>query len=319
MDLRINSLENVIGESRQTVSIRDYNHEQAYCILLMAFLTSVKPKKLPRCINSSMLDWKLCRGNYEFEQNGFESVNPVDIPWWRNPKRDEDKEESLCRTRHTSGMWNLLYLQASRLTYNLLYDVWPGYQARPTEQDLNAAFAMRIHDGCQVTPPLAHPGPLDLRSQTYDYGFGFNKIPMHCGYAKFYAARLLNKLVDVVEEKKVNEEIRKGRWWEIIRRRPTAATKDHMISSYDVLIIQFDESNANVLERFYTSAGNPVKEILLKLNLPDHRILKDGGEAFQVNKTKNGRRHVGQKSQDNKMTNVSQMAKRDYVCDDLTS
>ncbi|GJY59042.1 hypothetical protein Tco_0458934 [Tanacetum coccineum] len=30
--------------------------------------------------------------------------------------------------------------------------------------------------------------------------------------------------------------------------------------------------------RFYTSAGNPVKEILLKLNLPDHRILKDGGE-----------------------------------------
>ncbi|GJT54617.1 hypothetical protein Tco_0989671, partial [Tanacetum coccineum] len=33
------------------------------------------------------------------------------------------------------------------------------------------------------------------------------------------------------------------------------------------------------LERFYTSAGNPVKEILLKLNLPDHRILKDGGEG----------------------------------------
>ncbi|GJV59567.1 hypothetical protein Tco_1465667, partial [Tanacetum coccineum] len=30
---------------------------------------------------------------------------------------------------------------------------------------------------------------------------------------------------------------------------------------------------------FYTSAGNPVKEILLKLNLPDHRILKDGGEG----------------------------------------
>ncbi|GJY71430.1 hypothetical protein Tco_0475133 [Tanacetum coccineum] len=28
-------------------------------------------------------------------------------------------------------------------------------------------------------------------------------------------------------------------------------------------------------ERFYTSAGNPVKEILLKLNLPDHRKLKD--------------------------------------------
>ncbi|GKA65085.1 hypothetical protein Tco_0764792, partial [Tanacetum coccineum] len=32
-------------------------------------------------------------------------------------------------------------------------------------------------------------------------------------------------------------------------------------------------------ERFYTIAGNPVKEILLKLNLPDHRILKDGGKG----------------------------------------
>ncbi|GJU50694.1 retrovirus-related pol polyprotein from transposon TNT 1-94 [Tanacetum coccineum] len=37
---------------------------------------------------------------------------------------------------------------------------------------------------------------------------------------------------------KVNEELGKVHWWEIVRRRPTAATKDHMISSYDVLIIQ---------------------------------------------------------------------------------
>ncbi|GJR22578.1 hypothetical protein Tco_0971105 [Tanacetum coccineum] len=35
-------------------------------------------------------------------------------------------------------------------------------------------------------------------------------------------------------------------------------------------------------ERFDTSAGNPVKEILLKLNLPDHRILKDGGEDLKA-------------------------------------
>ncbi|GJR61719.1 hypothetical protein Tco_1503881, partial [Tanacetum coccineum] len=37
--------------------------------------------------------------------------------------------------------------------------------------------------------------------------------------------------------------------------------------------------------RFYTSARNPVKEILLKLNLPDHRILKDGGEDFRYSDT----------------------------------
>ncbi|GJW05855.1 putative reverse transcriptase domain-containing protein [Tanacetum coccineum] len=40
--------------------------------------------------------------------------------------------------------------------------------------------------------------------------------------------------------------------------------------------VEFDESDTNVLEGFYTSAGNPVKEILLKLNLPDHsdKVLK---------------------------------------------
>ncbi|GKE52123.1 hypothetical protein Tco_1487279, partial [Tanacetum coccineum] len=38
----------------------------------------------------------------------------------------------------------------------------------------------------------------------------------------------------LLERKKVNEELRKVHWWEIIRRRPTAATKDHMISTYDV-------------------------------------------------------------------------------------
>ncbi|GJR25135.1 hypothetical protein Tco_0973662 [Tanacetum coccineum] len=48
---------------------------------------------------------------------------------------------------------------------------------------------------------------------------------------------------------------------------------------------EFDESNANVLERFYTSAGNPVNEILLKLNLPDHRKLKDGGEVKEFQRS----------------------------------
>ncbi|GJS85300.1 retrovirus-related pol polyprotein from transposon TNT 1-94 [Tanacetum coccineum] len=36
---------------------------------------------------------------------------------------------------------------------------------------------------------------------------------------------------------------------------------------------------------FDSSAGNPIKEILLKLNLPDHRILKDRGEDFRYSDT----------------------------------
>ncbi|GKA24622.1 hypothetical protein Tco_0710655 [Tanacetum coccineum] len=122
-------------------------------------------------------------------------------------------------------------------------------------------------------------------------------------------------------KKKVNEELRKfvgGRLYEGDLRLPQ---KNHMIASYDVLIIQdcdgipkrpamflnlwrykvvrhrysnpmiqpepegstqgYPLVSVEVL-RFYTSAGNPVKEILLKLNLPDHRILKDGGEVLKL-------------------------------------
>ncbi|GJZ41146.1 hypothetical protein Tco_0588032 [Tanacetum coccineum] len=43
--------------------------------------------------------------------------------------------------------------------------------------------------------------------------------------------------------------------------------------------INGEKKEALLTLRFDTSARNPVKEILLKLNLPDHRILKDGGEG----------------------------------------
>ncbi|GJZ47696.1 hypothetical protein Tco_0601528 [Tanacetum coccineum] len=43
--------------------------------------------------------------------------------------------------------------------------------------------------------------------------------------------------------------------------------------------VEFDESDTYVLERFDTLAGNPVNEILLILNLLDHRIFKDGDEV----------------------------------------
>ncbi|GJU39400.1 hypothetical protein Tco_1192357 [Tanacetum coccineum] len=46
---------------------------------------------------------------------------------------------------------------------------------------------------------------------------------------------------------------------------------------------EFDESDTYVLERFDTPAGNPVKKILLKLNLSDHRsILTDSKEYLKM-------------------------------------
>ncbi|GJR23694.1 hypothetical protein Tco_0972221, partial [Tanacetum coccineum] len=103
--------------------------------------------------------------------------------------------------------------------------------------------------------------------------------------------------------------------------------------SYEV---SFDESNTYVLERFYTSAGNHVKEILLKLNLPNHRsILTDSKEYIKMDmerrsvKVKELRErciitafklsnqewyeHVGPKVTSSQDGKVYKMAKRDYA------
>ncbi|GJS09830.1 hypothetical protein Tco_0366626 [Tanacetum coccineum] len=56
------------------------------------------------------------------------------------------------------------------------------------------------------------------------------------------------------------------------------------VSSYEVLVMHC-KGLKNEKEIFYTLAGNPVKEILLKLNLPDHRILKDGGEVKEFQRS----------------------------------
>ncbi|GJT45026.1 putative ribonuclease H-like domain-containing protein [Tanacetum coccineum] len=70
-------------------------------------------------------------------------------------------------------------------------------------------------------------------------------------------------------------------------------------------------------------AGNPVKEILLKLNLPDHRILKDGQEVKELQerciikafKLSNQERyeHVGLKVTSSQDGKVYKMEKRDYA------
>ncbi|GJV28396.1 hypothetical protein Tco_1384844 [Tanacetum coccineum] len=58
----------------------------------------------------------------------------------------------------------------------------------------------------------------------------------------------------------------------MIQPEPEGSTQGYPLVSVEVL--RYD-TKGEVL-RFYTLAGNPVKKILLKLNLPDHRILKDG-------------------------------------------
>ncbi|GJU61715.1 retrovirus-related pol polyprotein from transposon TNT 1-94 [Tanacetum coccineum] len=58
-------------------------------------------------------------------------------------------------------------------------------------------------------------------------------------------------------------------------KRSKSENKGKVLTEMELVLEQTQQ------ERFDTSAGNPVKEILLKLNLPDHRILKEGGEGLE--------------------------------------
>ncbi|GJZ70250.1 retrovirus-related pol polyprotein from transposon TNT 1-94, partial [Tanacetum coccineum] len=95
--------------------------------------------------------------------------------------------------------------------------------------------------------------------------------------------------------------------------------------------VEFDESDTHVLERLNTSAGNPVKEILLKLNLLDHKsILTDSKEyikrdmelknfkkdaTLKLFKSTNQERyeHVGPEVTSSQDGKSYKMAKRDYA------
>ncbi|GJT12962.1 hypothetical protein Tco_0860004 [Tanacetum coccineum] len=92
----------------------------------------------------------------------------------------------------------------------------------------------------------------------------------------------------------------------MIQPEPEGSTQGYPLDSVEVL-------------RFDTSAGNPVKEILPKLNLPDHRsILTDSKvtptkHGFSRSSNQERFEHVGPKVTSSLDGKVYKMAKRDYA------
>ncbi|GJY91543.1 hypothetical protein Tco_0506739 [Tanacetum coccineum] len=105
--------------------------------------------------------------------------------------------------------------------------------------------------------------------------------------------RLLSSLEDITKNIDM-EYLPKRRWSNLEKKRAHFMIKDinkllkerRMMRSLEKFVggrlyqtdlrlqhAELDESDTYVLERFDTSAGNPIKEILLKLNLPDHRLI----------------------------------------------
>ncbi|GJW18150.1 hypothetical protein Tco_0025586 [Tanacetum coccineum] len=90
-----------------------------------------------------------------------------------------------------------------------------------------------------------------------------------------YEVSSLRKIIVILSEHPSVLGIHNGRWEILLEPTSNKLMVEHA---------EYDESNTYVLERFNTTAGNPVKKILLKLNLSDHRKLKEGGEGTCIHK-----------------------------------
>ncbi|GJS26257.1 hypothetical protein Tco_0486877 [Tanacetum coccineum] len=96
-----------------------------------------------------------------------------------------------------------------------------------------------------------------------------------------YAATMFNILDQniLTSDSTYNEQVERNEVW---KSTPVGSILI-VLSVFDTFryceLAEFDKSNTYVLERLDTSAGNHVQEILLKLNLPDHRMLKIGGKG----------------------------------------
>ncbi|GKA06628.1 hypothetical protein Tco_0685852 [Tanacetum coccineum] len=89
---------------------------------------------------------------------------------------------------------------------------------------------------------------------------------MHSTPSMFYDydAHVKGKLLVMMKKLSNYKAVRLRYSDNMIQPEPEGSTQGYPLVSVEVL-------------RFNTTAGNPVKKILLKLNLSDHRLFKDGG------------------------------------------
>ncbi|GKC43719.1 hypothetical protein Tco_1061441 [Tanacetum coccineum] len=119
----------------------------------------------------------------------------------------------------------------------------------------------------------------DRQGFIYVDDIGRNRL-MHSDELYMFSDSMLTRLLSSLEDitKNINMTyLPKRRWSNLEKKRAHFMIKDINKMLKERRMMRSLEKFIG--ERFDTSAGNHVKEILLKLNLPDHRIFKDGGEG----------------------------------------
>ncbi|GJV34262.1 uncharacterized mitochondrial protein-like protein [Tanacetum coccineum] len=181
----------------------------------------------------------------------MESSDPVDTPIVKKFKLDEDSQGKAVDPIHYHGMvGTLMYLTASRPDLTFVVCMVCRLQEKPTEKYLHAVKRIFKYLRGTVNRGLWYPKDSSIALTAYadaDHAGCQDTRRSTYGCMQLLGDRLVS--------------------WSSKSQNQRDLPRDIPLDS--VVVLRFD-----------TSAGNPVKEILLKLNLPDHRILKDGhGDA----------------------------------------
>ncbi|GJS94951.1 integrase, catalytic region, zinc finger, CCHC-type containing protein [Tanacetum coccineum] len=230
--------------------------------------------------------------------------DPVDTPCGEI-QTDEIRKETAFDPIHYVGLiGTLMYLTASRPDLTFAVCMYARYQAKPTEKHLHVvkrifiylrgtvkrglwypkdsfialtAYEDADHAGCQDTRQSTFGSMQLLGDKLVSWSSKRQKSAAissteaeyialsGCSEnAKFYAGdpeQWYDEAEEIVEEAKTTSSER-------LRERPTAATKNHMILSYDVLIIQVSE-NENIL---YDDTNEKVEA---RIDIKDSKSLSD--------------------------------------------
>ncbi|GJS66488.1 hypothetical protein Tco_0681052 [Tanacetum coccineum] len=206
----------------------------------------------------------------------MKSSDPVDTPMVEKSKLDEDLQEKAVDPTHYRGMvlTTLMYLTTSRPDLTFAVCMCARYQAKPTEKHLHAVkrifkfYEETVNMGLLVTKGFS----IALTA--------YSKTLIMRGEAKTTSTQ--TSPTTQAQVTYVSESVSYSKF-----EAKTFGIRSGSVLGllYKCVLIRESEilleptSNKLMVEQFYTSAGNPVKGILLKLNIPDHRILKDGGEG----------------------------------------
>nr|GEV59968.1 retrovirus-related Pol polyprotein from transposon TNT 1-94 [Tanacetum cinerariifolium] len=283
-------LDHIIGELERPVSTRLQLHEQALFCYYDAFLSSVEPKTYKDALTEAcwieaiqpdgFVDkenlnhvYKLKKALYGLKQAPH-VCDPVDTSMAEKSKLDEDPQgKSVNPTYYRRMVGTLMYLTASRPDLTFVVCMCAGYQAKPAEKHLHALKRIFKYLRGTVNSGLWYPKDSSISLIAYadaDHAGCQDTRRSTSGSMQLLGDRLnrrdLPKDISLVSVKVLRYDTKKSK----CENKGRVPTEMELILEQTQQGISHEVSKDSILQ-----AGNPINEILLKLNLPDHRRIID--------------------------------------------